>query len=59
MCAILSPEILQAEAVKGLIVHFFIFLISTEVVYISADKFVSVFDVSNPGWSSSPEQPVA
>ena len=52
MGAILSPEILQPEAVKGLIVLFFFFfflffLISTEVVYVSADKFVSVFVVGS------------
>ena len=63
MGAILSPEMLQADAVMGLIVHFFksfFFLsISTEVGYISADKFVSVFAVGSPGRSSSHEQPVA
>ena len=64
MGAILSPEMLQADAVMGLIVHFlksfFLFLsISTEVGYISADKFVSVFAVGSPGRSSSHEQPVA
>ena len=63
MGAILSPEMLQADAVKGLIVHLKKKKkkksISTEVGYISADKFVSVFAVGSPGRSSSHEQPVA